>query len=152
MPAVPRKPLGPKPKFPKQNLGARDAQISVRRANLHEPLLARERTGLKPVDIIRRDLLRFWTAADDSASRLALSREDLEKIGKAIAGVAFDDPKHARMLPAFVAAELGDDDPIVDRLKGAGSGAWPLAVLYGVIDAADRAWNNGMARDEKGDA
>lgn len=135
---VPRKPLGDRPKRPPQKLGANQALVAIRRANLHEPLLERERVGVKPVDIIRRDLLRFYAAADDSVRRLELTDRDLKRIGAIVAGVSFDEPKHAANLWAYVLTELGEEHPLVAKLRGQ-----PLAVLYGVIDAADRAYHRG---------
>jgi hypothetical protein len=100
--------------------------------------LERERLGLKPVHIVRRDLLRFWAAANESVKELELTDRDLRKLGAIVAGVAFDEPKHAANLWAYVVTELGEGHPLVAKLRGQ-----PLAVLYGVIDAADRAYHRG---------
>lgn len=126
-----------------QILGPTQGFVGVRRGNLHEPLLERERAGVKPVDIIRRDLLRFWATADDSVRRLELSERDLKKLGAIVSGVAFDEPRHASNLWAYVLTQLGEEHPLVARLKGQ-----PLAVLYGVIDAADRAHHRSREKSD----
>ena len=141
-PVTPRKPTGAKPKYPPQKLGPRDQLIGVRRGNLHDALLERERVGVKPVDIIRRDLLRFYAAADDSVKRCGLTAAELRRIGAMLDGAELEDPRQALSVWAILAGELGEQHAIPTKLKGQ-----PIAVLYGVLDAADRAHHAKEGRD-----